>query len=100
MRSVARVRTSEGERYAGLLCKHAAHMTPRVRWSSPTGTIEFPDGMGTCSLAAEPGQLLLTVESEDPESLAKMQRIIADNIARFAFREGVKVEWGPNEPHG
>ena len=99
MRSEARVTTAEGERYAGLLCKHAAHMTPRVEWTPPTGTIEFPDGMGTCSLIAEPGELLLAVESENSESLAKMQRIIADNIARFAFREGVKVEWSPTELH-
>jgi hypothetical protein len=83
MRSEARVQTAEGERYAGLLCKHAEHMT-----------------MGSCSLTAEPSQLVLAIESDNPESLARMQRIIADNIARFAFREGVKVEWGPTELRG
>ena len=92
MRSEARVLTTQGERYAGLLCKHAAHMTPHVEWTSPRGTIEFPDGMGTCSLLAEPDHLLLDVESDDADHLEKMQEIIAENIARFAFAEGIKVE--------
>lgn len=99
MRSEARVSTSEGERYAGLLCKHAAHMGPKVDWTSPNGTLEFPNEMGTCRLATAADHLLITLECSEAANLARMQQIIADNIERFAFREAVKVEWGPNEPH-
>ena len=54
--------------------------------------------MGTCSVRSEPGQLVLAIESDNPESLARMQKIIADNIARLAFREGLTLAWGPTEP--
>ena len=93
MRSEARVETASGERFANLLCKHAAHMVPRVEWNPPDGTIEFPDEMGTCWLTAEHDHLVLTLESANAAKLAEMQNIIADNIERFAYREGVKVKW-------
>ena len=93
MRSEAHVETASGGRYANLLCKHAAHMVPRVEWAPPDGTIEFPDEMGTCQLTAGPDLLVLTVESANPATLAKMQKIIADNIERFAYRERIKVRW-------
>jgi hypothetical protein len=98
MISEARVATVNGERYASQLCKHAAHMGPRVEWNPPNGTIEFPDEVGTCRLTVWPDSLVLSVESKDPANLAKMQRIIGDDIKRFAYLEGVKVAWGNIEP--
>jgi uncharacterized protein len=95
MRSEARVATADGARYADLFCKHAAHMTPKVEWSAPSGSIEFPDAMGFCRLEVQPDLLILRIESADPANLAKMQKIIGADIERLAFREGVKVEWGP-----
>lgn len=92
-RSEARVPTPRGERYAKQLCRHAARRTPRAEWTPPEGVIEFPDGMGTCRMTAEPDHLVLAVEVMDPADLARMQQIVGGLVERFASRDGLKVEW-------
>lgn len=93
VRSEARVPTSRADRYAKQLCSHAAWKTPRAEWTPPEGVIEFPDGMGTCRLTAEPDHLLLAVEATDRTNLARMQEIVGGLIKRFAGREDLTVEW-------
>jgi|tagenome__1003787_1003787.scaffolds.fasta_scaffold20926088_2 hypothetical protein len=92
-RSTTRVATPRAERYARQLCDHAAHMACVAEWTPPEGLIGFPDGMGTCRLTAEPGHLVLTVETADPANLAPMRRIIGRDVERFGGRDGLRVEW-------
>jgi hypothetical protein len=92
-RAEARVPTPKAERYAKQLCGHAAWKAARAEWTAPHGVIEFPEGMGTCRITAEPADLLLTVEATGPANLARIQRIIGGNIERFASRDGLTVEW-------
>lgn len=93
--STARVPTARSARYAKQLCSHAAWKTPHTQWTEPTGVIEFPDGMGTCRITAEPDCLVLAVEAGDPADLARIQQISGGNIERFAAREGLTVQWTP-----
>lgn len=93
VRSQARVPTSRSERYARQLCAHAARMAPHAEWNPPEGRIEFPDGMGTCRVTAEPGGLVLTIEATSPANLTVLQQIIGRDIERFARREGLTVSW-------
>jgi hypothetical protein len=96
VRSNARVPTARSARYAKQLCSHAVWKTPRAQWTPPNGVIEFPGGMGTCRITAEPDCLVLAVEAADPADLARLQQIIGSNIERFATREGLTVEWLPD----
>jgi hypothetical protein len=96
VRSQARVPTTSSARYAKQLCSHAAWKTPRARWTPPNGVIEFPGGMGTCRITAEPDCLVLAIEAANPANLARLQQIIGGNIERFAAREGLTVEWVPD----
>lgn len=93
MRAEGRVLTPKGERYAKQLCSHAAWKTPHATWTPPNGVIEFPDGMGTCRMTAEPDQLILEVEAAGSANLKRIQGIIGDNIERFGGREELTVEW-------
>jgi hypothetical protein len=95
-RSQARVPTARSARYAKQLCSHAAWKTPRAQWTAPNGVIEFPDGMGTCRITAEPDCLVLAVEATNPADLARLQQIIGGNIERFAARENLTVQWDPD----
>ncbi|MEC3974422.1 DUF2218 domain-containing protein [Amycolatopsis sp. H20-H5] len=98
-RSVARIPTPKGERYAKQLCSHAAWKTPRAEWTPPDGVIEFPADMGTCRMTVEPDHLLLAIEATDAANLARIQQIIGANIERFASRDGLTVEWIPDADH-
>jgi hypothetical protein len=66
VRSNARVPTARSARYAKQLCSHAVWKTPRAQWTPPNGVIEFPGGLGTCRITAEPDCLVLAVEAADP----------------------------------
>lgn len=90
LRSSARVPTPKAERYAKQLCGHASW---KARHVSPDGVIEFPDGMGTCRVTAEPAHLVLAVEATSQASLDRIQDIVAANIERFARRDGLTVAW-------
>jgi hypothetical protein len=96
VRSQARIPTTRSARYAKQLCNHATWKTPQAQWTPPNGVIEFPGGVGTCRIAAEPGYLVLALEAADPAALARMQQIIGGNIERFAAREGLTVQWVPH----
>jgi hypothetical protein len=96
VRSQARVPTARSARYAKQLCSHAAWKTPNAQWTPPHGVIEFPGGIGTCRITAEPDHLVLAIEATDPANLARLQQIIGANIERFTAREGLTVQWVPN----
>lgn len=92
MRSEARVPTPSADRYAKRLCKHAAHMAPRVEWTPPDGVIWFPGG-GTCRIEAGPDELVLVAEAANPEELARIRAIVGGDLERLARRDGLEVTW-------
>jgi hypothetical protein len=91
--AVARVPTRRADRYGKQLCAHAAWKAARAEWTSPHGVIDFPDGMGTCRITAEPDHLVLSVEATNPANTARIKDIVGRNIERFAARDGLTVEW-------
>lgn len=94
-RAEARVPTPKAARYAKQLCGHAARMTSRATWNPPEGLIEFPGGIGTCRVTAEPEHLVLIVEGADAAGLQRMTQIIGGDIERFGTRERLTVTWVP-----
>src|SRR5580692_1571009 len=93
LKSVARIPTTRGERYAKQLCSHAARMSSNSQWTPPQGFIEFPGDMGTCRITSGRDQLELALEAPDPASLTRLEQIIGSDIERFASRDGLAVEW-------
>ena len=90
--SEARIETPYSERYLGQLCKHFAHRI-QVTLSKDSGRINFPSGI--CSLAAEPGVLILRTEAEDFLALRVIEGIVGGHLERFAFREKFNIVWTP-----
>jgi hypothetical protein len=88
--ATARVPTPLPRRYISQLCKHFDHKLP-VTLGEADGTITF--AMGLCTLRAESDAIVMRVESEDAEGLARLEDVVARHLVRFAFREPVAVEW-------
>ncbi len=91
MRSTARVATDKAARYLSQLTKHFAHKLPASLDGKEGGRIEFP--FGVCALAAETGTLHLSVEAENVMDLTRMEKVVADHLMRFMFREPAEVAW-------
>ncbi|MDB5433254.1 MAG: 2,4-dihydroxyhept-2-ene,7-dioic acid aldolase [Caulobacter sp.] len=85
MRSTAKVATDKAARYLSQLTKHFAHRLPATLDGRHEGRIELP--FGVCALAAETGTLHLSVEAENVMDLTRMEKVIADHLVRFMFRE-------------
>lgn len=85
----ATVPTRYASRYLQQLCKHFGHKVP-VDFTPSSGTITLP--FGTCELSAAESVLTLTVSGEDTQ-IAKLERVITDHLARFAFREAPTINW-------
>jgi hypothetical protein len=89
-RSEARLKTEFAARYMTQLCKHFEHRQ-KVAYTADHGRIEMRSGL--CTLAVEPGILILRAEAADAESLARLQGAIISHLERFAFREKLEVQW-------
>ena len=90
MRSSSTIVTEAAHRYMSQLCKHFGHKLA-VSFTPDRGTIVFD--YGNCALAASGAMLSLTVSADDPVSLARLQRVIASHLERFAFREKPEIVW-------
>lgn len=90
-KSVARVPTSNGSKYMQQLCKHWSHKL-QVEFDAEKGTVHFADSLAT--MVAEPDALVVTVEAEAPETVERMQGVVANHLDRFAFREApLPFDW-------
>lgn len=47
---------------------------------------------GICTLQADDGLLTMTVESETAD-IPRLEKVIGDHLARFAFRENPSLVW-------
>jgi hypothetical protein len=91
MRSSMTVPTANARRYMIQLCKHFAHRAP-VRFDDREAHAEIKGG--DLRMRASPDGLLALAEAQDPDTLALIERLVADHLKRFAFREPqLPVEW-------
>jgi hypothetical protein len=122
----ARVQTSDPGRYLAQLCNHATAMNQhgpamlrrhaqRARAHAGGGallrgevqlTAECSDTHGVitlkpwgrCAISVESDGLLLSVESNDTESLRRIQDVITSDLERWGTRENLRVLWSTPDP--
>jgi hypothetical protein len=82
--STASVPTASASRYLQQLCKHWSHKFA-VTYDAHQGTIPLP--MGTATLTAHESTLEVQVDVADSANLERMQKVVAEHLDRFAFRE-------------
>ncbi|MFC1419187.1 DUF2218 domain-containing protein [Streptacidiphilus cavernicola] len=90
-RSQARVSTDRPHRYAKQL---AAHLGRKVEssWDEETGLGSVSFAMGTATLTAAPGALLLAVEGEE-ENLPNLESVVGRHLVRFGSKDELVAEW-------
>ena len=90
-----RAETASGSKYLQQLCKHWGHKF-EVEFSENRGQVHFPSAVATMEASAE--ALLVTIETDDTESIEQFQKILANHLDRFAFREApLSLKWSENE---
>ena len=89
-KSICSIDTPNAQKYLQQLCKHFAHKI-QVSFDKQAGKITFP--MGECRLAADETMLTMTVVTPDNSEVERLQDIIAQHLARFAFREYLNFTW-------
>ena len=90
--STTTLKSTRASRYLQQMCKHFGHKIP-VTFTKLEGRIEFP--FGTCLMTAEDETLSLTVEGKNAD-ITKLEKVIGDHLARFAFREHPTLIWIQN----
>lgn len=88
--STADVRTENASRYLQQLCKHWSHKM-QAEFDPVSGRVTFPSG-DRLFLGAETAHLHLKLEAS-PDSLERLQIVVADHLKRFAFREELEFAW-------
>lgn len=92
MRAHADVPTLNARRYMTQLCKHWGHKFP-VEFSEEDGRIELT--AGTCVMHAGAEALSIDVEAADEPAVRRLGDVVANHVARFAFREELHFDWKP-----
>lgn len=88
--SRAEIATPSGERLINRLCKHWAHKLD-VEQSEQQATITFETG--TCLMYAEPGRLLLSIETLEEEHLDQLEGVVESHLVRMAKDEPLEIVW-------
>ena len=88
--SKALVATAKASGYLQQLCKHFGHKT-EVEFTPDAGRIAFD--FGVAELAADPDGLSMTANATNAEDLARLCRVLASHLERFAFREDLDIHW-------
>jgi len=90
-RSTAIFKTEKGARYMGQLCKHFAHKID-AKFEGDMGYAKFD--FGTANMQADTEGLLMSVEANDDETLARTKGVIESHLIKFAFREELEaLDW-------
>jgi hypothetical protein len=88
--STAHVKTSSASRYLQQLCKHWGHKYP-VEFDAKHGVITLP--MGPVTMDASPSELTVELEADEGAAFDRFETVVADHLARFAFREELQFDW-------
>ena len=90
-----RAKTASGSKYLQQLCKHWGHNF-EVEFSKTRGKVRFPSAVATMEASAD--ALLVTIETDDKESVEQLKQVVANHLDRFAFREApLPFEWSATE---
>jgi len=90
-----RAKTASGSKYLQQLCKHWSHKF-EVEFSADRGQVRFPSAVATMEASAD--ALLVTIETDDTDSVEQLKEIAANHLDRFAFREAtLPFEWSATE---
>ena len=84
------IKTQKASGYLQQLCKHFSHKI-EVKFDGQDGWIEF--AFGRAELRADEDVLTLVANSQNPENLDKLKKVLASHLERFAFRESLKIKW-------
>jgi hypothetical protein len=79
------IMTPQASIYLQQLCKHWSHKFA-VEFTPEKGVIPFAEDR-RCRLEAKGGVLKLTVETDDAESLERLEGVVINHLKRFAHRE-------------
>lgn len=90
MNQLATLETDKADRLMKALCNHFSRKT-NARYEGNKGYIEFGDGK--CELTATPSTLMLKVEAENADSLARVERVVVNHLLRFTPDEEIQVDW-------
>jgi uncharacterized protein len=89
-------KTASGSKYLQQLCKHWGHKF-KVEFSETRGLARFPSAVATLEASVEGP--LVTIETDDMESVERLKAVVADHLDRFAFREApLPFEWSAGSP--
>ena len=87
--STSHVTSERASIYLQQLCKHFGHKVS-VDFDADIGRIDLP--FGTCDLQAGSDVLTLNVTGAEAD-IARLEKVIGDHLARFAFRENPAIAW-------
>ncbi len=90
LRAEAQIPTASASKYLQQLCKHFQHKLPAT-FDAQAGQITFP--LGQTRLAADDQTLTIRLEAASDEDMERLKEVVVRHLARFAFREELKVEW-------
>jgi hypothetical protein len=88
--STAIVVTDAPARYAKQLLKHLS-VKPTIDLIAENHQLVFE--YGTATVRPEGDGLLLRAEADDPESLARLEDVLARHLVRFGRRNELTVSW-------
>ena len=90
-----RAKTASGSTYLQQLCKHWGHKF-EVEFSGNRGTVRLPCAVAAMEASAD--ALLVTIETDDTESVEQLKEVVANHLDRFAFREApLPCKWSSTE---
>ena len=90
-----RAETASGSKYLRQLCKHWGSKL-EVEFSGNRGQVRFPSAIATMEASAD--LLLVTIETDDPESVEQLKEVVANHLDRFAFQEApLPFKWSANQ---
>ncbi len=89
--SHARIATANASRYLTQLSKHWSHRFPELTWNAERADIPLPPG--PCVLEADAAGLSIALRSADEDGLTRLERVVAEHLQRFAFREAPEIAW-------
>lgn len=88
--AATKVLTAKASSYLQQLYKHFAHKL-NTEFDPEKGWIQFD--FGKADLHAEPDRLTMMANAENLEDIARLQRVLASHLERFAFCEDLIFEW-------
>lgn len=86
----AQVKSERAAIYLAQLCKHFSHKVP-TEYGENYGCVSFQPGR--CTLRAANDLLSMRCEAASERDLQLVKDVMADHLARFAWREKPAVMW-------